>query len=994
MSLPSPNLDDRTWEEIVEAAKRLIPTYCPRWTDFNASDPGITLVELMAWMTEMILYRLNLVPDKNYIKFMDLIGVTLKPPKPAQTWLTFDVTEGAPQEDLKEIPAGTKVSGLNPEGEPVTFETTAPLNPSAARLLKLVARKGEWYNDLTDQLAVTDSSGQRHNVFKSNRIIPHCFYIGDDEFGSVGTDFCLHLNFLFKRPASGVTFEWSFWNGEFWEAIAPSSDETLNLSLDGEILFHHLPKLKECEVNGVRTHWLRVRLVDHLDFFALPTIEAMEKWVVLKRSSGILPDIGFFSSEEIPYIPLVFQGIISPFGLEGKLNDTFYVSSKVFERRDELVDIAVKLADNYTPCDREVLKVLRLSWEYYGESGVWEILGVTSDNGLVGPSRFGLKDDTGAFTRSGKISFRVPHDIAQLQLNGESRFWVRVRIVAGTFSPPPPRTGWNKKIAKLKLSEIMPEDTRNPPICTSIKICFKGTHASPQYYQTYNDFVFRDLSTDGDDGKGVEPFVTSHLREPELYLGFDLAFSQKLHTLYIRLNREGNNYQEIDWEYSTGDGWDPLPLIEDGTRHFTRSGLVQFMGPANWKKTSEFETDAFWLRVRWVDYDMETPPMLRFVHLNAVKGIGAVSHTDVVLGSSNSLPFQQYKIPHPPILDAPVVMVRELDDVIEKEVEAFRKKLEEKVVVEIDDQEDDTRRLWVQWTRVPNFFKSGRNSRHYTLDNYHGIIRFGDGVRGKIPPTGNGNIKVAHYYTGGGVQGNLPEDTLINIDDAFDFIEGVNNPYSSSGGSEMETIEEAKLRAPWELKHRNRAVCAEDFQELAKQASNDVAKAFCYTAKAGEIHMVIVPRPLAGTTDYKPCPSELLKDIVYEYLEERKLITTRLKIRGPKYRGVDIVVAIVLSRKAALQHKGDAVKTLVKERLLNHFHPIYGGREGSGWPMGRDVYLSEAAYVVESIDEVDHITGITFNGESPIFFKIDKGEYPYLKEITVVQQGALDEDVT
>ena len=66
MSLPSPNLDNRTFQEIVDDAKRQIGRRCPEWTDHNVSDPGVTLIELFAWMTEMMLFQLNQVPEKNY----------------------------------------------------------------------------------------------------------------------------------------------------------------------------------------------------------------------------------------------------------------------------------------------------------------------------------------------------------------------------------------------------------------------------------------------------------------------------------------------------------------------------------------------------------------------------------------------------------------------------------------------------------------------------------------------------------------------------------------------------------------------------------------------------------------------------------------------------------------------------------------------------------------------------------------------------------------
>jgi len=64
--LQAPNLDDRTFQDIVNEAIKLIPRYCPKWTNYNPGDPGITLIELFAWMTELIIYRLNRVPDKNY----------------------------------------------------------------------------------------------------------------------------------------------------------------------------------------------------------------------------------------------------------------------------------------------------------------------------------------------------------------------------------------------------------------------------------------------------------------------------------------------------------------------------------------------------------------------------------------------------------------------------------------------------------------------------------------------------------------------------------------------------------------------------------------------------------------------------------------------------------------------------------------------------------------------------------------------------------------
>src|SRR6516162_11714456 len=108
MPLVTPRLDDRRFQDIVDEAKSRIPLYCPEWTDHNVSDPGVTLIELFAWMTDMLLYRVNQVPDKNYIKFLELIGITLEAPRAATVPVTFYLSAAQPTEIT--IATGTEVA--------------------------------------------------------------------------------------------------------------------------------------------------------------------------------------------------------------------------------------------------------------------------------------------------------------------------------------------------------------------------------------------------------------------------------------------------------------------------------------------------------------------------------------------------------------------------------------------------------------------------------------------------------------------------------------------------------------------------------------------------------------------------------------------------------------------------------------------------------------------------------------------------------------------
>lgn len=96
-NLPKSDLDDRRFEDLVEECLLRIPRYCPEWTNYNPSDPGITLIELFAWLTDQMMQRFNQVPRRHYVAFLELLGVRLQPPSPAQTDLTFYLAGELPQ---------------------------------------------------------------------------------------------------------------------------------------------------------------------------------------------------------------------------------------------------------------------------------------------------------------------------------------------------------------------------------------------------------------------------------------------------------------------------------------------------------------------------------------------------------------------------------------------------------------------------------------------------------------------------------------------------------------------------------------------------------------------------------------------------------------------------------------------------------------------------------------------------------------------------------
>src|SRR5215831_8256210 len=107
MPIPSPILDDRSYQQLRDELIRRIPVYTPEWTDHNASDPGITLIELFAFLGENILFRFNQIPDATKLAFLKLLQISLRPATPARAMVTLANTD--PNGEKVLVPIGTEM---------------------------------------------------------------------------------------------------------------------------------------------------------------------------------------------------------------------------------------------------------------------------------------------------------------------------------------------------------------------------------------------------------------------------------------------------------------------------------------------------------------------------------------------------------------------------------------------------------------------------------------------------------------------------------------------------------------------------------------------------------------------------------------------------------------------------------------------------------------------------------------------------------------------
>jgi len=282
--LPKPNLDDRDYEDLVKECILRIPRYCPDWTNYNPSDPGITLVELFAWLTDQMLARFNQVPRRNYITFLELLGIRLQPPKPATTEITFYLVGDLP--DAYTITTGTEVAtGRTATQSAIVFTTDHPLiigqptiqhfltgdtAPTTPQVLR------DRFTNFWSAQEEGNWSGPELSLFSDSPQPDNCFYlVFDPDEPLDGNVLSIRIKGQEATP-TGINPKapprrWEAWNGSEWQPVLlqESDDETQGFSfsnlaqkggnpLQGADVTLHLPiHFPPAHFTAYRGRWLR-----------------------------------------------------------------------------------------------------------------------------------------------------------------------------------------------------------------------------------------------------------------------------------------------------------------------------------------------------------------------------------------------------------------------------------------------------------------------------------------------------------------------------------------------------------------------------------------------------------------------------------------------------------------------------------------------------------------------------------------------------------------
>jgi len=419
----------------------------------------------------------------------------------------------------------------------------------------------------------------------------------------------------------------------------------------------------------------------------------------------------------------------------------------------------------------------------------------------------------------------------------------------------------------------------------------------------------------------------------------------------------------LAWEYWSGRSWTGL-AVRDETAGFTTTGTIELLPLSDFASHLAFGIDAFWLRVRWDSGDYDADPRIERIVLNTTMATQRVTVRDEILGSSDGTAEQIFSTTRTPVLDGQVLAVREPEMPSGDELKAIVDDEGADAVRVVADSAGRPSEIWVTWHEVPDFYASDSRSRHYVLDHVTGSTRFGDGLSGMIPPAGSANVRLATYQTGGGVRGNRPAGSIVQLKTTVPYVDKVTNPIDATGGVDAESMGSLLARAPLEIRHRHRAVAPEDYQDLVNLASPDVARVLCISNRdlvadpydrlppvLGHVSLIIVP----NARETRPQPSIELVRRIQKFISAACPVTATVHVLGPLYLRVDVQAEIGL---ASLEGAG-TVGAAVQDALAAFLHPLTGGFDGAGWEFGREPHRSDIFRVIEEIAEVDHIRALT-----------------------------------
>lgn len=1007
MATQSPLIDTRKHQQLIEQLNMMVPYYTPEWK-FNEDDPdfGSALALMFLHLLEGNIQRLNQIPNKSYLTFLNHFNVERAPATSAIAQVTFKLAEGTPQSVF--IDKGIQLSANSMDSsDPIVFETSRPALLTTAKLQQIVAvypRKDRVIvhrNDGVD-ISYSHSNEQEPTIAlygsEGLNIQEHTVYIAHDFLFLVHEPACMELTFIHRQHESALLESvalladldkvvWEYYSDGQWVAFDAVHSHGAIIRL---LKLRH-NKLQQTVVEDKEAYWIRCRALSLSDVAGGSAIGKVQfervimktDYAAAKETIGMFADRTYFNDMAINTIQGAepFGDFFAPYGL-------FYIGSEeTLSKRGALVTISFQLEYNshrlfpnkpkpinWKPIMKrdvldkveqpDIVTITHVQWEYWNGRS-WVQLEVAD----TASTMFNMIWDG---KQTCELSFVCPLDMESTDVNSELNYWIRGRIVSVNNAYSIDAVYYSPSVSQLQLNYK-----------------YAMPLFAPEQFITLNNLELRDHSSEmRSGGMPFRPFQPLSGYQPTVWFGFDQAPTRGPIHLYIDMvtrNWTSDEIPHIQWEYLRSVGtsavWTPL-AVADETQGFTQSGMIQFVGPQDFAHSRHYGKQAYWLRAinrdtrYYASNEQLYEPRVKQILLNTLTVLQQMTIEGELPSFVDGYHIAQdvhasyYGLSLTPVLSEEV-WVDETDSISSHELSQLQLDIPHRLML-LHDSEQQLMKVWIRYEHVDQFLRSKPTDRHYRIDRAAGRITFGDGKQGRaVSIVGDDQVKV-NYISGGGSRGNVGRREITTMQNAIAYVDSVYNAEEAAGGCNAGTIQEAMERGSKGFAHRKRAVIAEDFEWMTKEAHPNVAKVKCLPNRNVKLEkelgaLTIIVMPQSGRRQGAHF-QELKKAVEHTLLQATAAsiaFPNKLQVIEPVYLEIGVRATIWVRNM-------DEVVQVERELLLKleqFLHPLTGNTDGYGWEIGGMIHPSMFYALMKSVGPVVHIPQLLLES-----YKLENGE--------------------
>jgi hypothetical protein len=431
MALSPPLLDTRTIDDIMDGLKKRAQTDLPDWKQLPSDDAGVMLQRIFARLVEIALQRLNAVPEKNLLAFLDAMGVSLRPPSPARAPLTFTLLPNAPPTF---VPRGAQV-GTKPiaQAAATIFETMRDLTVVPVQVVRAFTMDPVWDRFADQTGAIAGLAGAGFAPFVGAERMPHVLLVGDDVLLNCTVPVMATLRIAARGadPAFWRALIYQYFSGGSLMTAGATAEPISSDSTQTAVALKLDDPIDQTIVAGVglqapvRSRWLQVNLPAPItDFVASSGVTISAMMLAVGNQRPFAPDMAFSDQT-----PLELSKDFLPFGAVPGVGSCLYLSSvEAFAKPNNSVtlDVGVAATDQ-----------LVLIWEHF-DGSAWSQLPAVN-----------IQDGTNGFAKPGTISIVSPAGNATTRRTSVA---LRARLVSGTYRGFPSIVEFDVR-GKAKLAE-------------------------------------------------------------------------------------------------------------------------------------------------------------------------------------------------------------------------------------------------------------------------------------------------------------------------------------------------------------------------------------------------------------------------------------------------------------------------------------------------------------------------------------------------------------